>query len=60
MDEVTRGKLISELQGTVVKVATDMHGFHVIREAINTADDITKSRLISELVGNGVGDGKVL
>ncbi len=39
---------------------TDIYGFHVIREAINTADDVTKGKRISELVGNGVGDGKVL
>ena len=55
-DEVTRGKLITELEGSVVKVGTDLHGYHVIREAVNTADDVTRRKLILELVGNGLGD----
>ena len=33
-------------------LATDVHGFYVIQKAINLADDVTKGKLMSELVGS--------
>ena len=56
-DDVTKRKLeswklVSELEGSVMKCAMDIHGSHVIQKAINVADDVTKGKLISELEGS--------
>ncbi len=41
-----------------MKCATDVLGNHVIRKALDLADDIIRSKLMSELVGNAVVSGK--
>jgi hypothetical protein len=48
-DDITRGKVISELEGSVMKCATSAYGSHVILKALDVADDITRGKLISEI-----------
>ena len=52
-DKITKRKLISELEGSVVKCAMN-YGARVIQSAIMKADDVTKRKLISELEGSVV------